>query len=36
MEKISYERRPYESVHDRSPSWVAYPKSMEKIQAAKG
>ena len=34
MEKNSYERRAYESVDDRSPSWVTSQKSTEnKIQA---
>ena len=37
MEKISYERRVYESVDDRSLSWVISQKSTENIiQAAKG
>ena len=36
MEKISYQRRDYESVDDGSPSWVTSQKSMKKIQAVKG
>ena len=36
MGKISYERRGYEPVVDRSPSWVTFQKSTEnQIQAEK-
>ena len=37
MEKNSYERRAYESVDDRIPSWVTFQKSTkDKIRAVKG
>ena len=36
IEKISYERRAYESVDDRSPSYVISQKSMEKYSGTNG